>query len=749
MGAPPLLVPVLALDAAFGGDGVVDTTLRLVDAGTNFDFDAGLAVQSDGKVLAAGSVLVSGATFTLENEFALLRFNADGTPDASFGSGGMISFGLPGTPAVAHAVTLDAAGRVLVAGGAWAPENFEFAVARLDSSGAFDASFSADGLNTVGFHRPEHALAIAIQPDGRILLGGRSYVTSESYYDFALVRLNADGSLDSGFGSGGFASTTVTDSWDQIRALALLPDGRILAAGTTLDDFALARYQPDGTLDTSFGTNGLVTIDFGGNDDLRSILVQADGKIVLAGKTALFGQADFALARLDAEGHLDAGFGTNGTLKLAIDPGNDAVGGLTQLADGSLLVAGVGPSSAVLVQLDADGRSSTALGLEDGIAAVGLGGNVTNWGANALFAPAQSVLLAYGIDGGLAHVARLEWSAGLGERVVSVDEPFALPLPDFEDPEGGGVSYAVTLADGSALPGWLSFDSGAHAIAGTATFAEIGRLQIKVTATDTEALSASDTFALRVDPQPVTGTAAADSIVGTVGNDSISALGGDDSVSGAGADDWIHGNAGSDTLAGGDGNDDLRGGKDDDLLMGSAGSDTLWGALGNDELHGGSENDLLRGRPQDDTLSGGTGDDTLTGGQGNDTLSGNDGDDLLQGRAGNDSLIGGSGNDLFWFNAAGAATADVINDFSLVDDWIELDSSTLVSLFGMAGSSPAEGNFLAGVVPVPENTNQLLLYDTATGGLYYDADGSGPTAAELIATLSGAPALGASDIFVV
>ena len=227
----------------------------------------------------------------------------------------------------------------------------------------------------------------------------------------------------------------------------------------------------------------------------------------------------------------------------------------------------------------------------------------------------------------------------------------------------------------------------------------------------------------------VMGLGGDDYLHGEQGNDSIVAGDGADSVTGDDGDDFMQGNAGSDTLRGSLGNDDERGGQDNDFIFGGQGNDTFWGALGNDELHGGLGNDVE------------------SAGQGNDTLYGGQNDDLLQGRAGNDSLIGGLGNDIFWFNAAGAATADVINDFA-TGDLIELDSSTLVSLFGMVGGSPADSNFLAGVAPVPENTNQLLLYDTSTGDLYYDPDGSGAASAELIATLANHAALTADVIFV-
>jgi hypothetical protein len=206
--------------------------------------------------------------------------------------------------------------------------------------------------------------------------------------------------------------------------------------------------------------------------------------------------------------------------------------------------------------------------------------------------------------------------------------------------------------------------------------------------------------------------------VGGVGNDTL--LGnpahndliggfGADSILGNAGNDELQGNQGTDTLRGGLGDDVLRGGQDSDYIYSGQGADQVFGALGNDELRGG------------------LGADTISAGNGNDTLFGGADNDFLQPRLGNDVVTGGAGSDIFWFNAAGAADADMIVDFDAGLDMIALDSVA----------------FTAQVL------GENIRYNPATGELTYDADGTGAGAALLVATLQGspAPALTAADIF--
>ena len=175
-----------------------------------------------------------------------------------------------------------------------------------------------------------------------------------------------------------------------------------------------------------------------------------------------------------------------------------------------------------------------------------------------------------------------------------------------------------------------------------------------------------------------------------------------------------------------------------DHLIGSAGDDTLLGKLGHDVLEGMGGNDLLRGGRGRDRLDGGSGDDTLKGGRGRDTLSGG---------AGSDILTGGKGKDVFVFDAApGADNVDTITDFGKGKDRIQLSGSIFTARSGGALSAAA---FCANATGKAESAAHRIIYNTASGALLYDADGSGAGGAVQIATLNGKPKVTASDFFVV
>ena len=181
------------------------------------------------------------------------------------------------------------------------------------AAGDLDPTFGTDGKVITDFSGSCGALGVAIQSDGKILTAGVAYDATGNW-DFALARYNIDGTLDATFGSDGKVTTELGGRFDEAYALALQPDGKIVAAGVARRDFAFARYNPDGTLDASFGIGGTVTIDFSGSSDVASaIAIQSDGRIVAAGTTNLdVGReiGDFALARYDSGMQLvsDIGF---------------------------------------------------------------------------------------------------------------------------------------------------------------------------------------------------------------------------------------------------------------------------------------------------------------------------------------------------------------------------------------------------------------------------------------------------------
>jgi uncharacterized delta-60 repeat protein len=210
--------------------------------------------------------------------------------------------------------------------------------------GDLDTSFSGDGTVITDFGGPARAFALAIQLDGKLVAAGES-----AEGDFALARYNPNGTLDTTFSGDGKVTTDFSDTKDAVFALAIQPDGKIVVAGIveSLDgrDFALARYNPNGTLDSSFSGDGKVTTDFSDNDSevASTLALQADGKIVMAGSTSPFGDGrDFALARYNPNGTLDSSFSGDGKLTTGFGT-NDrgrAHALVLQPTDGRIVVAG-------------------------------------------------------------------------------------------------------------------------------------------------------------------------------------------------------------------------------------------------------------------------------------------------------------------------------------------------------------------------------------------------------------------------
>jgi uncharacterized delta-60 repeat protein len=293
------------LDASFGTGGVVTTGFGVSAEATS------VAVQADGKIVAAGFANLDGA-----DDFALVRYNSNGTLDASFGTGGIVTtafaLGQGGfSEAQANSVAVQPDGRIVAAGNAVVGGGFDFALARYNSNGTLDASFGTGGRVTTDFAGAnDQADSVAVQPDGRILAAGAAGPYINRSFDFALARYNTNGTLDTSFGTSGKVTTDFAGAKDvpsEPSAVALQGDGKIVVVGRTLVgqtpdgelyDFALARYNSNGTLDTSFGPNGKVTTDFAGANDVPfSVAVQPDGNIVVAGGATINGRADFALAR--------------------------------------------------------------------------------------------------------------------------------------------------------------------------------------------------------------------------------------------------------------------------------------------------------------------------------------------------------------------------------------------------------------------------------------------------------------------
>src|SRR5437763_5491549 len=293
------------LDPTFGTAGMVMT-----DIDRSTDIANAVAIQPDGKLVVVGQTYKNN---DYSNEdFVVTRYNTDGTLDTTFGRGGKVRTDFPGLAAVPSAVVIQSDGKIVVAGGAFPQFTFagNFEVVRYNPNGSLDRSFGNGGIVTTTFPEGSYAFDVALQPDGKIIAAGTVFVDfipgEPSNTDFALARYNPDGTPDATFGNGGQVTTDFVGMEDDAFSVLIQSDGKIVAVGSadspaTYYDFAAVRYLSNGTIDTTFGVAGKVSTDFGDQnfDRARSAALQSDGKIVAVGFQATFSNqwANFALAR--------------------------------------------------------------------------------------------------------------------------------------------------------------------------------------------------------------------------------------------------------------------------------------------------------------------------------------------------------------------------------------------------------------------------------------------------------------------
>ena len=357
---------------SFGyGDGAVTT-----------DFGAGdiayaVAVQPDGKIVLAGSARVGG-----NDDFALTRYNSDGSLDTSFGIGGKVTTAISTGTDWAHGVAVQPDGKIVVVGRGHNGLNWDVAVVRYHADGSLDTSFGAGGTGIVRVDiggGNDVGNMVALQGDGKIVVSARARIGSTD--DFAVVRLNADGTLDTGFNATGKVTTAIGPGNESGQRVTLQADGKIVVSGYSSNgsnnDFAVVRYHTDGTLDTGFGGTGIVTTSIGaGNDSGSSAAVQADGKIVVAGVSYNGNNDDFAIVRYHADGTLDTGFGSGGIVITPVGAGNDQALSVRLQDDGRIVVGGFalvgGNSDFAVLRYHSDGSLDTSFG-GDGKTTVAVG----------------------------------------------------------------------------------------------------------------------------------------------------------------------------------------------------------------------------------------------------------------------------------------------------------------------------------------------------------------------------------------
>ncbi|CAM8619322.1 Delta-60 repeat [Oxalobacteraceae bacterium] len=869
------------IDNQFGTNGRSTTSF-----GSGQDIGRSLAVQPDGKILVAGYTDKGNGNY----DFAVARYNPSGSLDTTFGSAGKVTTPI-GDPTLAgdyaYKIGLQADGKIVVSGSSHlsvSPDSYyDFAVVRYLQNGSVDTTFGTNGTATVAVGTAgDFGVCQFVQPDDKILIGGwsESFIGGRSVIGFSLARFLPNGVLDNSFGNSG---KVFTEGVGGARDLLMQPDGKLLMAGSTNStNISVVRYNQDGSLDASFGANGIASIPISGSDaagSYEAMALQPDGKILVGGwggyvaTSSADADIDFKLMRFNSNGTLDTSFGSNGLLALDFAGQRDYLFDMKLRDDGVIVAAGF-----------------TEAGSQTGLA-VALLGTATE----DLLVGSKQVDIVFGfdgddhIDGGLGAD---DLYGGTGDDVYAIDsaEDEIFELPDegvdtvlvdfsFELPDNlenvtlqGAMALNATgnaeanILTGNAAANTLDGAGGADSLnggAGNDTYIVYGHGETIEDTAGTDLVKSYVTWTLAADLENLlllgsdaingTGNASANSLNGNAADNVLSGGDGVDTLVGGAGNDTLDGGAGSDRLSGGLGDDTylvddlrdtvferpgqgidtiqttlaslslsrltaiehltftgtgnavlignalsniIRGSTGNDFLNGSSGADVLVGAVGDDVYVVENTNDIvteaasegtdtvqssvsvllanhvenltltgrsaINGTGNDDgnrilgntaknTLDGGLGDDTLDGGAGNDVLLGGDGDDQLIGGNGIDILTGGDGADRFLFDKLlGRTNNDTITDFESGIDKILLDDAVFKKLIGDTDFSD---NFFVRTIVGPasaQDQNDFIVFDLESSRLYYDADGSGQRAPPVwFATLTGVSDLSHDDFWIV
>jgi uncharacterized delta-60 repeat protein len=436
-----------SLDLSFDVDGKQTTNFGGTDHGKS------VAIQADGKIVVAGDAKepYGGSHF----KFAIVRYNPDGSHDNSFGNGGILTTSFGGESDGASSVAIQSDGKIVVAGST-ENINYYFALARYNFDGSPDTTFGNGGKLTTTFGGDnDWATSVAIQSDGKIVVAGNSSIGTDS--DFALARYNPDGSLDNSFGTNGKLTTDFGGHDDHGYSVALQEDGKIVVAGTSSNsteiNFALARYNFDGSPDNTFGTNGKLITNFGGNASGRSMAIQEDGKIVVVGNSSNGTEYDFALSRYNIDGSPDNSFGLNG--RLTSDFGDDNFGESVVLdAAEKIIVAGTSSNetnnSFTLAQYNPDGSLDSTFGT-NGLVTTDFNGYVNSVGMSVALQEDGKIIVAgqsYDTNGTDFAVARYLSDLNIGFVDMIVQSNLTLIYPN---PIGKSATLEYTLARDEVL----------------------------------------------------------------------------------------------------------------------------------------------------------------------------------------------------------------------------------------------------------------------------------------------------------
>lgn len=334
-----------SIDASFGNGGKVLTNVDQTRNVTN-----SVLVQPDGKIVVVGYC----TPVDYSGYFTLVRYNPDGSVDNDFGLNGIVTTIIHGDEDIAFSGALQADGKIIAAGYTWTGTDYDFAMIRFNTDGTRDLSFGTSGIVTTDFNSGhDTANQIVIEPDGDIVLVGYTGNSGFNEIDMAFARYHSDGELDQTFGGDGMVVIPVSGPglWDVARTAVLQADGKLLVAGySEISDpltgvneiLVVLRLDTTGSLDGTFGELGIVRLAIGERDTATSIAI-SEGKITALVETRVKKYnsfTDFALVRFTLSGILDSSFGTNGMTLMSFDNSDDTGYSLILQPDQKILAAG-------------------------------------------------------------------------------------------------------------------------------------------------------------------------------------------------------------------------------------------------------------------------------------------------------------------------------------------------------------------------------------------------------------------------
>lgn len=424
-----------SLDPTFGTNGIVVTNSTPHDEAYN------IAMQPDGKIVICG---YSGSNGTMD--FALSRYNTNGSLDNTFGNNGRVVTQVSQENDVARCVVIQPDGKIIVTGSSDSSNFTVISTVRYLPGGTPDPSFGTLGIvkTAAGSGGLSYGYTAALQPDGKIIVGGNANLQNGAV-NIALVRYNSNGTLDPGFGANGIVSADMNNNYDHTFGIALQPDGKIVASVYTFDGvryrFGVARFNSNGSFDNSFGVGGKIISQVGFDDVAKAITLQADGKIIIAGYTwnPSYTDTDMALARYNTDGSPDTTFGTGGIIIHPNSAGYDYLFSITVQPDGKIIGAGesmiANYADFLLARFNTDGSLDATFntsgkvivdmgyGLPDYASAVTLQADGKIVMAGFTFAPASA------IDVALARYLGGSLNVGVVDFAVDNNSVFVFPNP--------------------------------------------------------------------------------------------------------------------------------------------------------------------------------------------------------------------------------------------------------------------------------------------------------------------------------